>query len=137
MCMCVAPLVGGVLPLCISAVGVFYSPSRQGSILGLNNLLISTLKEAANQLCNNLYITICTGGKTNIFIILKQTTTTKFKISSTAKQNFKNSPKISPTNLKHIIKIITANNTEIGFIKLTKITGDYKPRYIYGIIKTH
>ena len=38
---------------------------------------------------------------------------------------------------KHIKKIITANNTEIRSIKLQKITGDYKPRYIYSKIKTH
>ena len=54
------------------------------------------------------------------------------------KQNLKNSPKKTTNQLKkHINKIIAANNTEIGSIKLTKITGDYKLRYIYGRIKTH
>ena len=50
------------------------------------------------------------------------------------KQNFKNSPNELK---KHINKIITPNNIEIRTIKLTKITGDYKPGYIYSEIKTH
>ena len=59
-----------------------------------------TLKEEAYQLFNNTDITICTGDKTNIYIISDKTDyNKKMKISST-KQNFKNSPKNLPTNLK-------------------------------------
>ena len=60
------------------------------------------------------------------------------KISPTTEENLKNAPK-TPTNQlkKHINKIITVNNTEIGSIKPTKITEGYKPGYIYGKIKTH
>ena len=32
---------------------------------------------------------------------------------------------------------MTANNAEIGSIQQTKITGHYKPGYIYGKIKPH
>ncbi len=33
--------------------------------------------------------------------------------------------------------MITANNAEIGSIKLRKIIGDHKSRYISGKMKTH
>ena len=64
-------------------------------------LLTPTLKEAANQLFNNLDITVRTGDKTNISIILNKTNyNKKSEISSTIKQNLKNSLKTPPTNLK-------------------------------------
>ena len=98
-----------------------------------NKLLTTTLKEATNQLFDNLDITIRTGDKSNIYIISNKTDYNK-KIENILndKTKFKKLTK-NPTDQlkKHINKIVTVNNTEIG------ITGEYKPGYIYDKIKTH
>ena len=94
------------------------------------NILTSTLKEAANQLFNNPDIIIHTGDKTNIYIILNKTDYNK-KRPQRPNKILKNSPKTPLTNLNNTLTKLSANNAEIGSIKLTKITGDYKPGYIY------
>ena len=48
-----------------------------------------------------------------------------------------NKNKFTKLNYNPINKLINANNADLHNIKLPKTIGNYKPGYIYGIVKLH
>ena len=103
------------------------------------SILTKELKAAAKELKNNPDIIIRRADKANMYVILNKIDYDD-KIHQILKDTnkFKRLSKDTTDNLKKSVNaLISANNAEIGSKKLTKITGEYKPGYLYGTVKIH
>ena len=102
-------------------------------------VLTPALRKAAKELRNNDSIVIRRADKSAIYVILdKEDYLTKIDNVLSDRSKFKPITR-NPTEAlkKKLNKIIETANAKMGDIHFKKITGEYRPGYLYGNAKTH
>ena len=103
------------------------------------SVISQELKEAAKKLKMNENLVIRRGDKTSIYVLIdKDDYLIKIKDIIRDPLKFKKISKNPTTSLKtKANKLIESLNSVQDDIKIPMITGEYKPGYLYGNIKTH
>ena len=102
-------------------------------------VLTPALRNAARELRDNNSIVIRRADKSAIFVILdKEAYLNKIDNVLSDQSKFKAIKRNPTETLKtKLNKIIDAANAKIGDVHFKKITGEYRPGYLYGNVKIH